>query len=770
MAITILESDKTVKVPYGFKGEKITIAEMIKSSEFTSLEPLFAERILEMIRDNPSIGILKGGGGRTKEQVRNLFYANYKKINDAPDYENDASKYEQIKSGKLKWNPEDSQWYRRATDRTVAVPGGSWHEGGYAVDFTGNIALAGKVSKNYQLEQITGTGETHHFQPLGVPISKRMFLELKNNYGIDAIKTPLSPDLLLYINKEIASNVPRHPQRIKKVLDAALAKFKTTLPEADDKTVREQLLTFSGQSASPTKVDWSQVREITPTTVAKAVAPKTTTTTTTTVNPTTTAAPRTTTTMAPPKTTTTTPARKNTAPPPLAPLGPPATAAPTTTVPKTKTPASYDPKTGVPLDSKGNVIPVTVPANTAPPTTTTSTTVPAAPTTVPKGATTTTTVPQKSTTTTLPVVTPPFDLEAPGAVKKQYDSAVAAKPDKNGMYNILGFGLATKAERDAIIAAYKPKASETPGVVKTPADVKTPKTNKWQTIVQQEFGSLWDVYNDNPDVKKVLDKSVQEGWYNDTTKLTAALQNTVWFRNTQSSSRKYAIRQSTDMATLEDEINEEIAKIRAESLNSGVTLADNTLKDLAEKKIKFGWTTQQVSNAVGSEAVAAAAAGGAQGMTDLRQGAIGTRLRGVADNFAQKPTDSMLDMYIAEIMKGTKTEQGFNDLMKQQASTQFRSLAPQIDKGLDVKTAVSMYSNSAQSVLGVDSATIDWSTDKWNKALNYQDPKTNEYRQMDSWEWNRYLRGLPEWQETDDAKRTYRSAAFTLAQAFGKTT
>jgi hypothetical protein len=397
-----------------------------------------------------------------------------------------------------------------------------------------------------------------------------------------------------------------------------------------------------------------------------------------------------------------------------------------------------------------------------------------------------------TTTTTSPAIAPPptiapaspvspaFDLEAPGAAKKQYDSAVSAKPDKNGMYNILGFGMATKAERDSIISFNKPKSSSaktstsaTPAVSTTPVvkDKKVVQGSKtWQTIVQQEFGSLWDVYNDNADVKKVLDKSVKEGWYNDSTKLTAALQNTNWFRTTQSSSRKYAIRQSTDMATLEDEINEEIAKIRAESLKSGVTLSDNTLKDLAEKKIKFGWTTQQVSNAVGSEAVAEATAGGAQGMTDLRQGALGTRLRGVADNFAQKPTDSMLDMWVAEIMKGTKSEQGFNDLMKQQASTQFRSLAPQIDKGLDVKTAVSMYSNSAQAVLNVDPATIDWSTDKWNKALNYQDPKTNEYRQMDSWEWNRYLRGLPEWQETDDAKRTYRSAAFTLAQAFGKTT
>ena len=391
MAITTLESDKTVKVPYGFKGEKITIAEMIKSPEFTSLEPLFAERILEMIRDNPSIGILKGGGGRTEEQVRNLFYANYKKIADAPDYENDPSKYEQIKSGKLKWNPEDSQWYRRATDRTVAVPGGSWHEGGYAVDFTGNIDLAGRVSKKYQLEQVTGTGETHHFQPLGVPISKRMFLELKNNYGIDAIKTPLSPDLLLYINKEIASNVPRHPQRIKKVLDAALAKFKDSLPGADEQTVREQFLTFAGQSASPVKVDWSQVREITPTTVAKAVAPRTTTTSTIPAT-TTTGVPKTTTTTVKP-TTTTIPAgltpleiMQNTAAEYANNLGTTTTMAPqtTTTMPVTTKPPKPTSTTMAPTTS------TTVPTETQP--------------TVPRpgqspASTTTSTLPLRSTTT-----------------------------------------------------------------------------------------------------------------------------------------------------------------------------------------------------------------------------------------------------------------------------------------------------------------------------------------------------------------------------------
>jgi hypothetical protein len=247
------------------------------------------------------------------------------------------------------------------------------------------------------------------------------------------------------------------------------------------------------------------------------------------------------------------------------------------------------------------------------------------------------------------------------------------------------------------------------------------------------------------------------------------LQNTNWYRATQSSVRAYTIQKSTDPATLDATINQAVADLRANTLASGVVLSDTTLRTLAENQLKYKWSEQQTANAIGSETVATARLGGPQAVADLRKGAVGTGLRAIADNYAQKPTDTMLDMWVAEVMQGTKTQEQFTDLMKTQASTQYRSLAPLIEKGQDVKTAVSMYTNAAQNVLGVDPNTVDWSQDKWNKALNYQDPKTSEYRQMDSWEWNRYLRSLPEWQETDDAKRTYRSAAFTLAQAFGKT-
>ena len=81
------------------------------------------------------------------------------------------------------------------------------------------------------------------------------------------------------------------------------------------------------------------------------------------------------------------------------------------------------------------------------------------------------------------------------------------------------------------------------------------------------------------------------------------------------------------------------------------------------------------------------------------------------------------------------------------------------------------YKQQVAATLGssIDASQIDWTQDKWNKALNFRDEKTGEYRQMDLWEWNKYLRSLPEWQNTEEAKNAYGNLVQSLARGFGKT-
>lgn len=420
-------------------------------------------------------------------------------------------------------------------------------------------------------------------------------------------------------------------------------------------------------------------------------------------------------------------------------------------------------------------------------------------------------------------VLPPGNPEAPGAAKKQLAAFAKAKLDpRTNRWSVPGYGLYTEQDYSNTLSALKTNAGKPEGTGdntnnntnntdagRKPRDYGNTKPAKaiegdtytnsknvkftfkggkyvrtatiagatdttseaWKKNVQEEFGSLWDVYNMNPDVKKVLDDAVKGGYQDDEVKMEAKLQNTSWYRTTQKSAREWAVQTSTDPATAESRVVSSIEELRVNATNLGFTFNDETLRKLATDSIKFGWSDQQKLNALGSEQVANAQLGGAQGMADLRQSSVGRNLRAKAAAYYQKPSEEMISSWTQQILTGQKSEVQFEETMRGSARTQFRSLQPALDKGEDVATAMYAYTQQAKSILGnsVDTSQIDWTQDKWNKALNFQDTKTGEYRQMDLWEWNKYLRTLPEWQNTDEAKSAYGDLAILLARGFGKT-
>ena len=370
---------------------------------------------------------------------------------------------------------------------------------------------------------------------------------------------------------------------------------------------------------------------------------------------------------------------------------------------------------------------------------------------------------------------------APTAAPKETTSAAQfrmAEEAQPGPTPTTGGGKKTKTPKGAGAAAVSGTnifLGDIPGVESVggaagvaPGGTTVTPLPEWAKIVQQEFGPLWDVYNSNPDVKDVLDRSVQEGWFNDETKLSESLRGTGWYRTTERAARQFAIRQSTDPAQVEDEILTKIEDVRGSASANALSFDESTLRKLATDSIKYGWSEQQQLNALGSEAVAQARAGGARGVADLRSGFVGQDLRKTAAAYAQKPQDELLDSWITDIMTGKKTQEQWKDLMRSTAATQFRSLQPALDKGQDVTTAMFAYKQQASRILGevMDTTDIDWTDSKWNPALNYRDPKTNEYRQMDLWEWNKYLRGMSEWQQTTEAKNVYGNVAMSLQNAF----
>jgi len=195
-------------VPWGYGG-KVRLSEIPNTTLFKSIDPAFAANILQMITENPTIGV--GGADRTDQEVLNNWKDRYRVTNKKLNI-NDPKIYKAFGEGKYK--EYQGKIYELVKGSAVATPNASWHTGGFAVDLVGDTELAGKLADKYNIRQVTSTKEKWHFQPKGTPDGRRVIDFLKNNYGYDPIKTPLPPEALDYINNNFSSNAPSHPKHV----------------------------------------------------------------------------------------------------------------------------------------------------------------------------------------------------------------------------------------------------------------------------------------------------------------------------------------------------------------------------------------------------------------------------------------------------------------------------------------------------------------------------------------------------------------------------
>lgn len=178
--------------------------------------------------------------------------------------------------------------------------------------------------------------------------------------------------------------------------------------------------------------------------------------------------------------------------------------------------------------------------------------------------------------------------------------------------------------------------------------------------------------------------------------------------------------------------SEAYSYVQSMAANYGVTLSPDQVTAIADQ---YGTNTSenedQIKAAIISKydpttitdpsGVAATVAGGIQDVAGQYFLPMSSQqLAGLVKNALSSA--SVESIYqTSENAVATYTEQA-----KQQAISLYPTLADAITRGVTVQDAASPYASVAQSVLGVDPSTIDWSQQKWRAALNSVDPKTGQ--------------------------------------------
>jgi hypothetical protein len=300
-------------------------------------------------------------------------------------------------------------------------------------------------------------------------------------------------------------------------------------------------------------------------------------------------------------------------------------------------------------------------------------------------------------------------------------------------------------------------------------DVTGVEASAWLQAAKAEFGWVASLYETDDSIRQLLDTAVKNKYSGD--KFLAEFYKTTWYTSNDANQRNFVKMKNSD--GWNEKLENTKTNLKTYALGEGFNFSDATLTMLAENQLKFNWNEQTAANAVGAEFVRQSDAARAQGMmltgqTDIKTTTTFQKLKSTASQFLLKPEDGELEQYTRDIISGNKSEATFSRDMAARAKIRYSTLSDYIDQGYDLRSVTADYRQTAAQLLEKNETDIDFTDPKFAQAFAYTDPATGKARQMNLQEFGRYVRSLPEWGQTENAKNTYRDVAFSIAQAFGQ--
>lgn len=276
------------------------------------------------------------------------------------------------------------------------------------------------------------------------------------------------------------------------------------------------------------------------------------------------------------------------------------------------------------------------------------------------------------------------------------------------------------------------------------------------TAITTQFGYL-AVFLGDPEVGPLLQRAAQEGW--SPQRLEAELVKTDFWRTTTESQRKWdaLVQQSPQEA--EQQIAARKAEIVAQSRALGIDLDPTRLQELATDSVRFGWSGQQLRDAVTADFDYQGGEGGLAGQSNRQ-------IKELAGQYLVPLSDSAIDRWTEQIVIGAADEESFRAYLTEQAKSLFPGMAAALDKGITVAQYADPYKQIAARELEVAPETIDLNDPRYRKMLDQVDSKGNRTAMTLS-SASEYLRSLPEWQQTRGANEKAASLTENILKQFG---
>lgn len=280
----------------------------------------------------------------------------------------------------------------------------------------------------------------------------------------------------------------------------------------------------------------------------------------------------------------------------------------------------------------------------------------------------------------------------------------------------------------------------------------------------------WPSYSwlmDDPTIKSIMEHAAIQGL--DASQVQAQIAQTPFWQHTSTAQKTYMQDKALnpgdyDFTVPGSKASQTAAHIAALAAQSGVQLDNKTIQNLATQALAYGLTDAQVQQNLGKMA------------GNANSGAVVQQLHQAAGQYLITPSDGAVQQWVKGIVGGTQTIQQFQAYLANQAAQKHPGMADQIAQGFTPYQITSTLRNEAANTLEMDPTQINMASDPtFSKILNFTPPgqsvqpgQVPQQRMMTVSEMDQYLKGLPAYATTQNARNQVASVAAAVAQKFGE--
>lgn len=283
--------------------------------------------------------------------------------------------------------------------------------------------------------------------------------------------------------------------------------------------------------------------------------------------------------------------------------------------------------------------------------------------------------------------------------------------------------------------------------------------------VREQYPTLAFLLND-PEVGPLLRKAVDPNSTYSPGRFQAELMQTSWWRTRSQTAREYDILASTDKGTFKQNIQTYKTGILHRAQQLGVALSPSELSWLANSMYRNGQSMD------GPELNAALVKIRKSSPSRQRAGAIRTYARAARGRasgaYYLQMTSGSAERWGNWIATGQKTEEDLETYLREKAASKYPWLAKSLNAGQTMSDMFSDHIATIAETLELDPNAVNLTDKRWNKVLNYRDPRDGTRRSMTTSEAQYLARQDHRYWRTAGGREADAQGANMILQMFGK--